>query len=302
MAGALLRIRCPSCFRLLCCCYLVAKVRSPSIHLCAIRRVSVLQRVFRAALPTNYLTDAHVQPALSAPPAAGSPHRPLNHGQGEGGLPHAQGDRQPHQGQGPAEAALVLPDVREAVPRRERLQVPLHVGVAPASDDDVLGEQRRLHGRVLQGVRGGHARDHRAQGQEPARLGQPDLQRVHRVQDALPHERDGVGDADRLHHVPGADGQVRGRRDGEGMVPHLHRPRPGQATRGARGGGGVRVDPNPYHPSPKPDPNPSPDHPDPNPNPHQAEIRAKRERAELDSDERYLKEVDKMVKVARQDV
>merc|ERR1719149_429301 len=33
----------------------------------------------------------------------------------------------------------------------------------------------------------------------------------------------------------------------------------------------------------------------------EAEIRAKRERAELDSDERYLKEVDKMVKVARQD-
>ena len=68
------------------------------------------------------------------------------------------------------------------------------------------------------------------------------------------------------------------------------------------GGGGVRVDPNPYHPSPNPDPNPTPNHPDPNSNPHQAEIRAKRERAELDSDERYLKEVDKMVKVARQDV
>jgi DNA/RNA-binding protein KIN17 len=33
----------------------------------------------------------------------------------------------------------------------------------------------------------------------------------------------------------------------------------------------------------------------------EAEIRAKRERAEMDSDERYLKEVDKLVKVARQE-
>ena len=33
----------------------------------------------------------------------------------------------------------------------------------------------------------------------------------------------------------------------------------------------------------------------------EAELRAKRERAEMDSDERYLKEVDKLVKVARQE-
>ena len=49
------------------------------------------------------------------------------------GMLHA--DCQPNQGQRPAEAAVVLSDVRQAVPRRERVQVPPQLRLAPAPDD-----------------------------------------------------------------------------------------------------------------------------------------------------------------------
>lgn len=53
-------------------------------------------------------------------------------------------------GQGAAEAAMVLPDVPEAMPRRERVQVPLHLRVAPAADGHLRQQLQQDHGRVLQ--------------------------------------------------------------------------------------------------------------------------------------------------------
>ena len=56
-------------------------------------------------------------------------------------------DRQPYQGQGAAETAVVLPNVPEAVQGRERLQVPLEQRVTQAPDDAVWPATRPHSGR-----------------------------------------------------------------------------------------------------------------------------------------------------------
>lgn len=59
----------------------------------------------------------------------------LQHGQGESWLSRAQSDRESHQGEGPAEATMVLPDVPETCAARPRLcfarASPAHVHMLP---------------------------------------------------------------------------------------------------------------------------------------------------------------------------
>ncbi|KAK3189181.1 hypothetical protein Dsin_028742 [Dipteronia sinensis] len=58
------------------------------------------------------------------------------------------------------EAEMVLPDVPEAMPRRERLQVPLHEREPPASDATFRPERRSHPRRFLRGVRDHFPRSH----------------------------------------------------------------------------------------------------------------------------------------------
>mmetsp|Transcript_30079 Transcript_30079/g.96054 ORF Transcript_30079/g.96054 Transcript_30079/m.96054 type:complete len:202 (-) Transcript_30079:17-622(-) len=157
----------------------------------------------------------------------------------------AQGPGQRHEGQGPPAPAVVLPDVPEAVPRRERLQVPPDVGVAPAPDAHLRRGQRRHHEALLRGVRGGVPRGPGAAARHEALQGEHRLPRGHRGPAPHPHELDALGDAHGLRPVPRAQGpRRRRRRPRERPARAVDRPQPGEArARGAlegEGGGAAR--------------------------------------------------------------
>mmetsp|Transcript_19825 Transcript_19825/g.56974 ORF Transcript_19825/g.56974 Transcript_19825/m.56974 type:complete len:219 (+) Transcript_19825:198-854(+) len=155
-----------------------------------------------------------------------------NHAEGRAGYP--EGYRQQNEGQGPSEAQVLLPDVQQAVPRRERLQMSPHVRLAPPTDEDIFRKRRRVPRQFLGGIRAvlhGHP--------PPAARHQEDecQQRVpggHPGQGSRPHEQHQVGDADGLCPIHRQDGQMRRGGDGAGLVRHVHRARSGPA--GAAGG------------------------------------------------------------------
>ncbi len=51
-------------------------------------------------------------------------------------------------------ARMVLPDVPEAMPGRERVPEPLLLRVARAADEDLRGGQGQVHRHLLRAVRG----------------------------------------------------------------------------------------------------------------------------------------------------
>ena len=71
------------------------------------------------------------------------------HHDAQGGEGHAEMAGQQNEVEGAAEAAVVLPDVSEAMPGPERLQVPHAVRVAPAPTAHLLGEPGQVPRQLL---------------------------------------------------------------------------------------------------------------------------------------------------------
>ena len=92
----------------------------------------------RPAVPANAMraTAPHSYPSLppSLPPSVSSQSHAESRGR------HAQGHCQQVQVEGPAASAMVLPNVREAMPGREWIQVPHHVREPFAADAGLCRE------------------------------------------------------------------------------------------------------------------------------------------------------------------
>uniref|UniRef100_A0A8D8EYW2 (northern house mosquito) hypothetical protein n=1 Tax=Culex pipiens TaxID=7175 RepID=A0A8D8EYW2_CULPI len=124
---------------------------------------------------------------------------------------------------------MVLPDVRKAMSRRERLQVPHDERVPPAADYAVCGECGPLHRQLLVGIYDRISADSTAPVRYETSCGEQGLPGVHLRPAPSAHERDQVALAVRFCQVPRPERTLRGGRNREGMVHQLHRPRSGNA-------------------------------------------------------------------------